>query len=196
MRTLQRTIFIGACAIAGCAGSTASIEQTWRSPTVRPGELTHVVVLVNAEDGALRRNAEDQLTLQLRARGIQAVPAYQVLTQQDLSDQQRTRRALQAKGFDGVVAMRLFGTEQSWDYAPGVYSWWGDTWDAVVPETIVRVEVNAYNLDNDQLVWSAISRSIDPTSTRELVNDVTEVVGREMGKQDVITRAPTYVTRR
>ena len=175
------------CALlAGCATNSASIEQEWHAPNAQAHLLTNVVALVPARDGALRRSGEERLAAQLRHRGIRAVPAYTVLSPEDYSDKERAAETMRAAGFDSVVAMRFVGAEHRVDYEPGYYTFWGGTWDTVMPETIVRIEINAYALDGDRLVWSAMSKSVDPDSMEDMINDVTSVAARELVKDRVI----------
>ena len=175
-----------ACALlVGCATSSASIEQEWHAHDAQAA-LTHVVALVPARDGALRRTGEEQLATQLNRRGIHAVPAYMLLAPSDYGDKRRAAEAMRAAGFDGVVAMRFVGAEHRVDYEPGYYTFWGGTWDTVMPETIIRIEINAYTLDSDRLVWSAMSKSVDPDSIDDMMKDVTAVAARELQNDHII----------
>lgn len=180
---------------AGCAGNTASIEDTWRSPNARYGELTNVVTLSMSRNVTISRSWEDQLAAQLRKRGVRATPAYAVLTEQDLSDRNRALAALRAAGYDGVVTMKLIGKDTQLQYVPTLdayWGYWGDAWGGeAIPETIVRIEVNAYSLHGNRLVWSGISKSTDPENLRELIGDVTTVVSRELDKEKIIPGVPT-----
>jgi hypothetical protein len=178
-----------ACAllVGGCALNSASIEQQWRAPEVQASKLTNVVAMVPARDGALRRNSEDILAAQLQSRGMRAVPAYRVLSPDAYGDKDRATAAMKLAGFDGVIAMRFVGAEHRVDYEPGYWTFWGGRWDTVLPETIVRIEINAYSLDDDRLVWSAMSKSTDADSVEDLIRDVTSVAARELEKERVIT---------
>jgi hypothetical protein len=179
--------FLVCAMLLGCATNSASIEQQWRAPEAQASKLTNVVAMVPARDGALRRSSEDILAAQLQNRGMRAVPAYMLLSPDDYGDKQRAAEAMRAAGFDGVVAMRFVGAEHRVDYEPGYWTFWGDSWDTVMPETIVRIEINAYSLADDRLVWSAMSKSTDPDSVRALIRDVTIVAARELEKERVIT---------
>jgi hypothetical protein len=189
-RLLPRTALATALAIAGCSGSTASIEESWRAPNARMGELTNVVTLLMSGDQTLARTAEDRLAVHLRQHGVRAMPAYAALSPSDLADRERAITALRNAGYDGVVTMRLVDSETKLEYVPTLDSYWATPWSQAVPETIVRIEVNAYSLNGNRLVWSGISKSIDPEDLSQLVNDVTEVVSRELDKERIIPGKP------
>jgi hypothetical protein len=185
MRTFHRCLGLALfITVAGCA-STATITSSWSAPN--PPQLTNVVTLSPVQDAGLRHIAEDQLAQQLSQHGVRAVPGYSVLSDQDLANRNGLVAALRAKGFDGVVAMRLVDAHQQLQYYPGFDDYWGAAWGgAVVPETVVRIEVNAYSLANKQLVFSASSKSIDPNSARDLISSVSKVTTKRLAQDHVI----------
>ncbi len=167
---------------AGC--TSASIESSWRAPSAP--QLTNVVTLSPASDAVTRRSVEDRLAQQLSKHGVHAVPAYTVLTDAERADVANVGQTLHTHGFDGIVAMRLVGAHQKLEYYPGFDGYWGGAWGTMVPETIVKIEVSAYALPNKQLVWSALSKSVDPGSEHEVIADVTKVTTERMAKENVI----------
>ena len=175
-------------AVAGC--STASIEARWRAPNAPA--LTNVVTLSPAPDGVRRRSIEDRLAHQLQQQGVRAVPGYSVLTDQERGNRDVMIAKLQADGFDGIVTMRLVDAHQRLAYYPAFDMYWGYAWGpywgggAVVPETVLRIEVNAYALPTKQLVWSALSQSVDPNSSAQAVRDVSKLVSTRMSHDHVI----------
>lgn len=190
MLTLSRFVCCVALAgalAAGCSTTTASIEQSWRAPNVR-GALTSVVTLVPTQDGVLSRSAEDELARDLNARGIRAVPGYSVISGDLRGNNAIAMDTIRNAGFDGVVTMRVVGREQKLEYYPTFDTYWGATWGTAIPETIVRVEISAYSLYDNHLVWSALSKSTDPEDVHELINDVAKLAANELDKQGVVAR--------
>jgi hypothetical protein len=177
-------------AVAGC--TTASIDSTWRAPSAP--ELTNVVALAPVRDGASRRSVEDKLAHQLSEHGVRAVPAYSVITDQDRDNRDAMIAKLRADGFDGVVTMRLVGAHQRLAYYPAFDQYWGYAWGpywggTLVPETVLRIEVNAYSLATKQLVWSAMSKSVDPADSSQAIHDVSKVVAERLARDRVIGAA-------
>jgi hypothetical protein len=183
-RLLAITAFV--LTTAGCATTTASIEQVWRAPGHHASELTSVVTLFPSRDPDVRRRGEDKLARQLSTHGMYAVPSYRVLTEADLQDRDRGADALRRAGFDGVVAMRIVDAQQWFEYYPSYDVYWGAAWGSLVPRTIVRVQINAYALQGKILVWSALSRSVDPDSVGTLIDDVTQLASEQLHQQQVI----------
>jgi hypothetical protein len=180
---------VSALALASCSTSTASIERVWQAPAARVGQLTRVVTMFPSPEGALRFSAEDMMAARLVQHGMMATPAYSVLTRDDLQSRERAAAKLRAEGFDGVVAMRVVDATQTLEYYPSFDVYWGAAWGSVIPRTVIRVQIDAYRLDG-MLVWSAMSKSVDPTGFTELVDDVTKVASEELQK------APAVIARR
>jgi hypothetical protein len=190
---LVSLLFVGLVLPTACT-STTSIEQSWRSPSAPSGDLTNVVTMAESKSPSIRRGSEDKLAMQLQQRGIHAVPAYSVVPDAMLGNRDEMMSYLRQKGFDGVVSMRFLGAHEKLVSYPSLYDYWGPGWGYgyyyggydVYPETIVRVSISAYSLPTNNLVWSAVSRSVDPDNLNELINDTTKVAARELQKQEVI----------
>src|SRR5262249_24054826 len=114
-------------ALAACAGPRTSVEIAWTAPNAPEMPLHRVVTLFVSRDVALRRPAEDEMARQLEMRGVEATPAYQLLSRDDLSTLNAAKAKLRAQGYDGVVTMRMVGSEQTLNYVPQSFdAYW--TW--------------------------------------------------------------------
>jgi hypothetical protein len=195
------TLRVCALAIAGivagaCAPST-TIDQAWIAPTARQQPpLRRVVTLFISENMTLRHSGEDELARELAKKGVQATPAYMVFGDgaQNVRDVEPLKARLRELGYDGVVTMRIIDREQQIGSVPSTFdAYWGvwgpGYWRAtywpgyVYSETIYRVEAAAYSLRTGQLVWSAITKTTDPSSARQLVDDTTEIVAGQLTRQ-------------
>lgn len=179
--------------LTACAGSSTTIEQSWRAPNAQLGGLQNVVTMAATPDGTLRRSAEDQMAAKLAAAGVRATPMYTVLSDAELKNHEQAKAKLRAMGYDGVIGLRLVSRDQELEYVPGSFDYyWGMTYDPgyLYTETVVRIETSAYSLDNNQLVWSAISRTVDPDSIREGIDEVTALAATQLQKQGVVAGTP------
>jgi len=179
---------------AGC-GSSTKVEQAWTAPNAQRAAMRNIVT-VCFSDGTIRRACEDEMARKLAAAGIRATPSYTLLSDQELQQQGLAKGKLVSAGFDGVVALRLVSREQELHYIPPTFDgYWGAGWGwaydpgYVASETVVRVETSAYSLPSDQLVWSAITRTVDPDSPRKGIEQVTTVATREMQKEGILATA-------
>jgi hypothetical protein len=184
--------------VAGCYGTTTSFEQVWRAPSANLGSVQRVVTYYDSHDGAMRRNIEDAMARKFAQRGMRAVPAYSVLADPELQDRQRMKATLAAKGFDGVIEIRLVSTENypgdtyasGWPGYDG-YGYWGTSWpyaydNYVFDSPVVRVETSLYSLHDNQLVWSARSKTVDADDTNEVIDEVTTLVASTLDRRSTL----------
>lgn len=199
---LPHLVLLGLLVSSACAST--EIENSWRSPTAPAGTLTNVVTMAEgAKSPSIRRSSEDQLAAQLQKRGVHAVPAYAVLPDEAINDRDKMISLLEAKGFDGLVSMRFMGADQKLVSYPSLYDYWGPGWGYgyyyggydVYTETIVRVSISAYSLPTHNLVWSAVSRTVDPDNLNDLINETTAVAAKGLEKQQVVAQ-PTQTAQR
>ncbi len=185
---------------ASCGGASTSFEEVWLGPGANLGSVQRIVTLYESHDGAMRRNVEDAMARKLTQRGLRAVPAYTVLDETELDDTQHMRATLAAKGFDGVVEIRLISTEYYLDEIFGGYwhgpyhgyGYWGTSWpyaydNYVFDWPVVRVETNLYSLRDNELVWSARSKTIDADDTAEVIDEVTTLVASTLDQRGTST---------
>lgn len=181
-----------ALGFAACGGST-TIEQSWKAPNVAPSNLHNVVAVYISRDETMRRTVEDSMAQRLGQLGVRAVPAYSVLSDEDLKDRDRAKAKLVAGGYDGAVALRLVGKETKLVATPSTFDgYWGMAWPGAYnpgylsTETVVRVETKVFSLADNKLVWSGLSKTVDPNTMRSAIDDVTKVVAKALEKQQIV----------
>ncbi len=181
-------------AIVGCARTQTKFEQVWRVPSSSTSSVQRIATLYDSYDGAMRRTVEDQMARKLAERGVQAVPAYMVLDEAAMEDEAMARSELAAKGFDGVLEIRLVGVETfpgQTASTTGTYDWnWGVGWPTTYDNyafdsPIVRLETNLYSLASNELIWSARSKTVDPENTNEVIDGVTSLVASTLQTRGV-----------
>lgn len=187
---------LGGLAIAAMAGGCASTEMTssWTDPGARGAALSKIAVVCLTKDPGLRRMAEDTAASQLQ--GAQAVPSYQVLGDTDLRNRESVKNMLMTAGFDGVLIMRLAGVTERvtpvgspYGTFDGYYDWAGAAVYApgyLQTDTIVHVVSNLYSLEGNKLIWSGVSQTFDPASSRQFMTDVTKAVAKSLQKDRLI----------
>lgn len=193
-----------AIALAALACATTTFESTWRDPKARPLRLTgrKVVGLFLSKSPSIRHAAEDAMAREITARGAQGVPAYSVLSDEEIKDQERAKAKLESLGFSGAVVMRVVGQETQYTYQPDVWvrpyyrSFWGGYWrwgwetvwapGYLTADKIVKVETLVYSLEQDLLVWAGISWTVDPTRIDSFIGELAEAVAKRMAKDGLL----------
>ena len=189
-------VIVGMAFVLGSLGSCAStkLTDTWIDPAARGARLSKIAVVSLSADPGLRRMAEDSAASHIT--GTAAEPSYRYIPDGDVRNQEAVKALLLAHGFDGALIMRVAGvTEQVRSFpAPyftfdAYYAWAGSAVFApgyLETDTIVHVVSNLYSLRENKLIWSGVSRSFDPRSTKTLMNDVSKSVAKSLVKDRVI----------
>jgi len=200
---MRITAFVGAFGLLLTACATARVETSWKDPAVGPSDFAFekVLVMVRVTDGTARRAGEDELVRYLKSgpRGqagvLTAEPSYRMLDDRDLADREKARALVEAQGFDGLVMMSLVSSQEKVTVQPPSY---GTVWGYygartvvydpgyVRTDTILRVESTIYRISDGKLLWTGISRALNPTGVPDLVRDVAQSVGEELRRQGLI----------
>ena len=171
MRKIARIVAIGLL-LAACA--TTQVETSWKDPAAGPSDFAFqkVLVMVRVTDGAVRRAGED-----------------------DLADREKARALVEAQGFDGLVLMSFVSAQEKVTVQPPSYGMvWGYYGTRAIvtdpgyarTDTILRVETTIYRVSDGKLLWTGISRALNPRDVKDLVGDVAKSVGDELRGQGLI----------
>ena len=206
----QRSLFvrfivaaIAALALAACA--TTEFRSSWRNPEAQPLRLRgkKVVAVFVTHDSYLRERAEDAMVREIQARGADGVASYTFLSDREIRDRDAARAEAERRGCAGAVVMRIVGSDMFvtrmpsgviWVGAPydhfwgGYWGWgWGTVWSPgyLQFEHVVKVETLVYSLENDQLVWAGVSRTIDPGRIESFIGELAAAISDRMERDGV-----------
>ncbi|WP_186757909.1 hypothetical protein [Echinicola salinicaeni] len=164
-----------------CSSST-SIVSSWKEPgaNTQNTKFSKILAVVMASTESARRQAEDELA---RENPI-FVPSYQVLNSKEVSmDKEKSGDILKDQNIDGVLILKLVDKEKTQNYVPGSYTggyygrysyYWGGYYDPgyYQENTNYLIEVSLYSLEKNELVWSGISSTVNPSSVEKTVKNI------------------------
>jgi hypothetical protein len=138
--------------LLGCSATT--IQSTWSDPTFAREPFDRVAVVALFDTVAESRTFEQSAARELEQRGVDAVPAYTILGDESMLEQDELRAELASAGIDGILIYRLIAVDERnvyrnptpfltvprtmvwgdpyyWYYYPrwDYYSHWRSTWD-------------------------------------------------------------------
>lgn len=206
MRQRLKVGLTGALALAMAACASTQFRSTWKASDAGPLNLAgqKVAALVISPDEGNRLGAEGELARELTARGVQGIPAYNLIPPNESRDKEKAKALFAAAGITGVVAMRVVGKEQEITSSPGMGwgapyygSFWGGGyygygWGAVYDpgylrtDTIVSVETLVYDMKADKLLWAGRSRTTNPSKVNTLIKELVAGAADEMKKQGLV----------
>jgi hypothetical protein len=207
MRKVSRWITLAAVAVVSLACSSTTFQSTWKAPDAKPVQLAgrKVVGIFLSKSPDVRRRAEDAMARELSARGAQGVAAYTILSDEEVKNQDASKEKLGSLGFEGAIVMRVVGRETQYNYEPAIWGgphyrhfwggYWGWGWGTVwapgylTSERVVKVETLVYSLTQDELIWSAVSKTVDPNHIDGLVSDLAKAVSDEMEKEGLLKKS-------
>ena len=159
--------------LSGCASTQMSAN--WKNPaySVHP---TKVMVVGVSKKAVNRRMFEDEFAAQLKARGVDAVASYTVLSDKKQNDQEAIAAKVKELGADSVLVKRVVSKRTVKVYVPGMpyfpppyYGRWPDYYgygyrDLYTPgymseEQYAIMETNLYEAATDSLIWAATSET-------------------------------------
>jgi hypothetical protein len=195
--TLIAATTLLAAAQLGYASAGTKIVSSWREPSAGRLDFKKVLVMCIAEHESQRRFAEAELVrLMTRTKGV---PAYSLMTQDEVKDEQRMRAVMLREAFDGAITMRVIGGDQKNYEQPGAYSpaygsfwsyysmaWPGVGMGYVHTDRRMQMETQVYSMRDDKLVWGGITQTTNPKSAQRLVEDVARAVAADLRKQRLI----------
>jgi hypothetical protein len=193
-------LFVVTFFAAGATLGAVKFTSTWAAPdaakVVFKGQK--VVSLVMSDDMTLRMSAEEALTRELSARGINGVSAYRLIPREELKDPERARRWFEREAVAGVVALRPIDQRKEKRYPPDIWlsptysTLWGYYpygWTTVyvagpnATDTVVVVESLIFQVSTGKLLWGGVSETINPKNLQVLVADIVKDAAKKIEKQ-------------
>ena len=204
-RAVTAMLLAGLVTASGSALFAAKFKSTWHAPGAEPLNFAgkKVVALVMTDDQSLEVSAEESLTRELTARGVQAVPAYRMIPREELRDRDKAKGWFTRGEVVGVVAMRLVDSRKQDVYTPSTWTtpYYGSFWNyygygwgsMYIPgtmreDTVVTVETLVFSVTKDKLLWAGVSEKTNPKTLQKLVADLVKESIKEMVKAGLVPK--------
>ncbi len=180
---------------ASC-GST-KITSSWREPDkeITINKLNKVLIVALLDNETSRRKAEDQMVAYLNGKGL---VFYNYLNESfNEKDEGAIRNKIRDDGFDGAVTMRLVDVDKEEIYTKGNFSLYPN-YNRNFSEYYFRnrqnfytpgyysttktyiVETNVYSIKENKIIWSGLTKTIDPKGIKKMTGEIAKVVYRKM----------------
>lgn len=205
---------VALCLLSACTkATTTSISQSYRNPGYEQTVFKRLFVIGVAENDENRQAFEDAFVKAIVAQGGSAEASWGHLPKGEQLTEDEIRSAVQAGDFDGVLITRLLAVDKDQQYTPGstynnprtryyagggglygygFYGFYGTTYAQVrepgyfKTSTTLRVETNLYSLATDNLVWTAQSDTVDPSSIPDARESMTAAVAKKLKEEKLI----------
>ncbi len=196
--------------LSACASTT--IRNSWIDPIDTAGPPKKLAVFVAVTDDNVRRMAED-LTVRSLPPEVGAVPAYTLALDPALPED-ALRERLAPMGFDAALVSRLVSDDTTEQYVPpqtqfmpdplfiglrpyhrSFYAYYPVAYTYTTPGYTattrhVVVDTVLYRLPAGKPVWSALTESVNPESSVQLVEELIDTLSDEMRDRGLLPAAP------
>ena len=186
------------------ACATTKIQSVWSDASYQGGPMIKVFVMGLSKDQTIKRLYEDEFARQLKMHGTQAFPSYTVIPPEKMSDDSFIKEKINEIGVDAALVTRLVDTKTiqrtyppEMYYVPAPYyrGWHGyyrSSYQYMVSpgytttEQTVVLETNLYSMQNDQLIWSALSETFVEGSAQGLIKSLVQKLIDDMAARDLL----------
>lgn len=198
MRSALSAVALAAAALAvvpGC-GTSTKVTNQWKDPSYAAGPMRKVVVMGLEMPPATRHLVEDRVTVDLAKEGVDAAPSYAIFGD-ELPDRETARARLASQGFQGVLVLRLQRVSERSRYVPGDHfygapytTYWGSPYYGghVVTDEIVNFETSLWDLRDGDRVWTANTKTENPTSSKDFAKSLSKKVVPELQNMGLLAK--------
>ena len=192
-------VFSGAFIIA-CSGT--KLTHTWMDETFHGKPVSDILVIGVTYKKENRQSFENKFVAQLKATGVEAVSSSDVIPiPADLElEKGAILKAVNKFKNDAVIITHLVGVGEKESYtAPernqgdyyGYYGWaFSSTHEPGYyrTHTLVRLATHLYDVKTEKLIWSGESESLDPDSTNQIMDELIEVLIKDLKKNKLLPK--------
>ena len=197
-----RILLLG-CFLIGCSAANPIVSE-WRNPAYSSGNFQRVLVGGLGEDTSVRRNFEDEFVSQLRTAGVDAVPSYRLLAENEKYDETRLKEAAKKANMDAVLLARLIQVEQKTQYSGGYLPYtsfgiFGDNvgaaWHGLGGSPSVYryneyvSEATLHDINKNDIVWTATIKTTEPENARTGIRSYVEAVMKSLQEKNLLRKA-------
>ncbi|EHQ29158.1 DUF4136 domain-containing protein [Mucilaginibacter paludis] len=200
--------------LAACS-TTTMVSSSWRKPAATANGFHHIFIAALTREVSTKQSIEVGLQSLLEQKGLKVTKSGDVFppTFSTRSGQQRdlVLGKIQETNADGILTVNLLRRETETHYVPGSGYWnpgmrWGyynrfwsyyNNWYPQVynpgyydQTKVYYIETNLYNAKTEELIWTAQSKTYDPSNIKSFLKGYIDAIYDRMVKDGLINAAP------
>jgi hypothetical protein len=200
------TILALTLALGAAACASTKLTSVYRSPDYQGGPFGSLLVIGLSPSEGTRQVFERRFAERLRARGVEALPSAKVLPAHGDLAREQVQAWVRERGIEGVILTHVVDVERETEVVPprvqpSLYGYYGSRWGAmrgagitISPgysrqNTVLRIETNLYDARSGMLVWSASSRTFNPSDRDEVIEELTALVTENLAERGLLPAA-------
>jgi hypothetical protein len=188
--------------LSGCASS--ELTDIWSDSSFQSHPLNKMLVISVSKNSTHRRIWEDAYSAELVKHGVAAMTSYSLFPDA-VPDTNQVLQIVQKNGFDGILVTHRLPSEANPQYVQGYmgqeqytrYTWrmhgfvpyYRNIWHAGYVDS-QKVDIRATDVwatkNEDQMIWSATSKTPEPNSIQEVRPEIVKLVMSELTRNGMI----------
>ena len=174
--------------------------EVWKEETYSTHPQKMLLIAI-AKRNNTRRQAENVLANQLVKRGLEAIPSYKVLPQEEKLDRQAVEAKVRELGFDSVLVARSISQKEITNHQYGgvilggsaVYSnggWYGYgygyTYNREYDTDYFIISTKLYDVDSEMPAWSYLAQIEVEGSREKAINKLIPTIVEQLEASEII----------
>ena len=174
--------------------------EVWKEETYSTHPQKMLLIAIAKRDRT-RRQAENVLANQLVKRGLEAIPSYKVLPQEEKLDRQAVEAKVRELGFDSVLVARSISQKEITNHQYGgvilggeaVYSnggWhgyaYGYSYNREYDSDYFIISNKLYDVDSERPAWSYLVQIKVDGSRERAINQLIPTIVKQLEASDII----------
>lgn len=196
---------VTAILLAACANT--KISQSWVEPDNKRS-YDDLLIIGIGESEQNRRAYESHFVESLREVGTEAEASYKLIKSNEKIDRDTVAKAIKGMDIDGVIVTHMVAVDEetiyrpTMDYMPmygggyygGLYSYYPHVNSYVTQpgyyttHETYTLETNLYDVESEELIWSARSRTFSPESVQEVIVDLTKLLINDLQEKNLLKK--------
>jgi hypothetical protein len=185
--------------LGGCSTGPVVVSE-WRNPVYASGSFRRIMIGGPAGEVSVRRSFEDEFVSQLRAIGIDALPSYRFIPEDQGTDETKLKQAAQKADVDAVLFARSIHVERKTD-APTVvpstsFGWFGSnfgiSWHSLFggysgsSYNEYTSETTLYDIPKQEVVWTGTIKTREAENARTAIRSYVQAVMKALDEKNLI----------
>lgn len=200
---------LSALVLFSCATPTR-ITGSWKNPEIGSRTIHHVYVAALTSNTIARSVAETEVAAALEKHGVRVTKSMSQFPPGNLKDTlslQKVMDSVHRYDADAILTLTLIRKKSEMRYVPGSYNyypvarynfygrfsgyynyWYPYMYDPgyYVEDEIYFIESNLYDVKTDELIWSAQSKTYNPSGFHPFSKEFAETLAKQLQKDGLV----------
>jgi hypothetical protein len=206
-------LLLGVMLLSACANT--KISQSWVEPDNKKS-YNDLLIIGLGESEQNRRAYESYFVEALSSSGVEAIASYKIIKSDLKIERDTILKAIEGLDIDGVIITHLLAVDEETIYRPtstygaGYYGGYGGGYGAgyyggmysyyphvnsyvnspgyYTTHETYTLETNLYDVESEELIWTAQSRTFSPESVDEVIVDLTKLLIKDLSDKNLIKK--------